>query len=339
MLSSQEIGTLITALGAGIGRDEFNPDKLRYHKIIIMTDADVDGSHIRTLLLTFFYRQMRELIDRGHLFIAQPPLYKVTRGKSEQYLKDERALEDYLIDAGLDGARLRLPSGEERAGADLRGLTQEAQFVRQTLAAMHTRYDRVAVEQAAIAGALRPLGAVSEQEAEALASDVARRLDALAEETERGWRGETQNGGIVLAREVRGVRQAAILDAGLLASAEARRLADHARLLGEAYDSPAVFIRKGDEVQVAGPSALLAAVMAAGRKGVTNIQRYKGLGEMNAEQLWETTLDRDARTLLQVKVKEGDDADELFVKLMGDAVEPRREFIQDNALNVANLDV
>jgi DNA gyrase subunit B len=348
MLSSQEIGTLITALGAGIGKlDEdgknknfaFNPDKLRYHKIIIMTDADVDGSHIRTLLLTFFYRQMRELIDRGHLYIAQPPLYKVTRGKSEQYLKDERALEDYLIDAGLDGARLRLASGEERAGADLRALTQEAQFVRQTLAAMHTRYDRVAVEQAAIAGALRPLGALSDEEAEALAADVARRLDALAEETERGWHGETQNGGLVLAREVRGVRQAAILDAGLLASAEARRLADHARLLGEAYDSPAVFIRKGDEVQVAGPSALLDTVMAAGRKGVTNIQRYKGLGEMNAEQLWETTLDRDARTLLQVKVKEGDDADELFVKLMGDAVEPRREFIQDNALNVANLDV
>ena len=339
MLSSQEIGTLITALGAGIGRDDFNPDKLRYHKIIIMTDADVDGSHIRTLLLTFFYRQMRELIDRGHLYIAQPPLYKVTRGKSEQYLKDERALEDYLIDAGLDGARLRLASGEERAGADLRALTQEAQLVRQTLAAMHTRYDRVAVEQAAIAGALRPLGALSDEEAEALAADVARRLDALAEETERGWHGETQNGGLVLAREVRGVRQAAILDAGLLASAEARRLADHAKLLGEAYDSPAVFIRKGDEVQVAGPSALLDTVMAAGRKGVTNIQRYKGLGEMNAEQLWETTLDRDARTLLQVKVKEGDDADELFVKLMGDAVEPRREFIQDNALNVANLDV
>ena len=339
MLSSQEIGTLITALGAGIGRDDFNPDKLRYHKIIIMTDADVDGSHIRTLLLTFFYRQMRELIDRGHLFIAQPPLYKVTRGKSEQYLKDERALEDYLIDAGLDGAVLRLPTGETRAGADLRALVQEAQLVLQTLAAMHTRYDRVAVEQAAIAGALRPLGVFSDDEASALAADVARRLDALAEETERGWHGETLNGGVVLAREVRGVRQAAILDAGLLASAEARRLAEHAKTLGEVYDRPAIFARKGDETQVAGPGALLDVVKAAGRKGVTAIQRYKGLGEMNAEQLWETTLDRDARTLLQVKVKEGDDADDLFVKLMGDAVEPRREFIQDNALNVANLDV
>ena len=339
MLSSQEIGTLITALGTSIGRDDFNADKLRYHKIIIMTDADVDGAHIRTLLLTFFYRQMPELIDRGHLFIAQPPLYKVTRGKSEQYLKDERALEDYLIDAGLDGAVLRLASGEERAGADLRALVQEARLVRQTLAAMHTRYDRVAVEQAAIAGALRPLGQFSDEDAAALAADVARRLDALAEETERGWRGETLNGGVVLAREVRAVRQAAILDAGLLASAEARRLNEHAATLAEVYDSPAFFIRKGEEKQVAGPGALLDVVIAAGRKGVTNIQRYKGLGEMNAEQLWETTLDRDARTLLQVKVKEGDDADDLFVKLMGDAVEPRREFIQDNALNVANLDV
>jgi DNA gyrase subunit B len=339
MLSSQEIGTLITALGTGIGRDDFNADKLRYHKIIIMTDADVDGAHIRTLLLTFFYRQMPELIDRGHLFIAQPPLYKVIRGKSEQYLKDERALEDYLIDAGLDGAVLRLASGEERAGADLRALVQEARLVRQTLGAMHTRYDRVAVEQAAIAGALRPLGATSEDEAAALAADVARRLDALAEETERGWSGETLNGGFVLAREVRGVRQAAILDSGLLASAEARRLNEHARTLSEAYAAPARFVRKGDETQVAGPGALLDVIMAAGRKGVSNIQRYKGLGEMNADQLWETTLDRDARTLLQVKVKEGDDADDLFVKLMGDAVEPRREFIQDNALNVANLDV
>ncbi|MBL8588705.1 MAG: DNA topoisomerase (ATP-hydrolyzing) subunit B [Methylobacteriaceae bacterium] len=342
MLSSEQVGTLITALGAGIGRDgahAFNVEKLRYHKISIMTDADVDGAHIRTLLLTFFYRQMPEVIERGHLFIAQPPLYKVTRGKSGQYLKDERALEDYLIDAGLDGALLRLPTGEERAGADLRAVVQEARLVRQTLAQLHTRYDRQAVEQAAIAGALRPLGQLSDEEAAGLASHVAARLDALSEETERGWTGETQNGALVLAREVRGVRQAAILDAGLLASAEARRLAEHAAGLAEVYDRPALFVRRGDETQVAGPGALLDVVMAAGRKGVTDIQRYKGLGEMNADQLWQTTLDRDARTLLQVKVKEGDEADDIFVRLMGEAVEPRRDFIQENALNVANLDV
>ncbi len=338
MLSSQEIGTLITALGTGIGRDEFNPGKLRYHKIIIMTDADVDGAHIRTLLLTFFYRQMPELIERGHLFIAQPPLYKVTRGKSEQYLKDERALEDYLIDGGVDGAVLRLASGEERAGADLRAVVQEARLVRQTLAQLHTRYDRVAVEQTAIAGGLRPLSSLSDEEADALARRIAARLDALAEETERGWSGESQNGGFVFAREVRGVKQAAILDAGLLASAEARRLNEHAGALAEIYARPALFVRRADETQVAGPSALVDAAMAAGRRGVAT-QRYKGLGEMNAEQLWVTTLDRNVRTLLQVKVKEADEADDVFVRLMGDEVEPRREFIQDNALSVANLDV
>ena len=342
MLSSQEIGTLITALGAGIGHDgahAFNADKLRYHKIIIMTDADVDGSHIRTLLLTFFFRQMRELIERGHLFIAQPPLYKVKRGGSEQYLKDERAREDYLIGNGLEGAVLRLASGEERAGADLRAIVEEARLVRQTLASLHSRYDRTAVEQAAIAGALRPIRPDEEATVQALADDVARRLDALSDETERGWQASVENGGYIFAREVRGVRQASLLDAGLLASGEARRLNDHAASLREVYAAPATFARRGEEKQAAGPGELLDVVMAAGQKGISQFQRYKGLGEMNPEQLWETTLDRNARSLLQVKIKEGDEADDIFVKLMGDVVEPRREFIQDNALNVSNLDV
>ncbi|MBV9702708.1 MAG: DNA gyrase subunit B, partial [Methylobacteriaceae bacterium] len=343
MLTSQEIGTLITALGAGIGhsstdREGFKPDKLRYHKIIIMTDADVDGAHIRTLLLTFFFRQMPELIERGHLYIAQPPLYKVTRGKSEQYLKDERAREDYLIAGGVDGAVLRLATGEERAGADLRAVVDGARVVRNILAQLHSRYDRTAVEQAAIAGALKPLSNFAAEEAERLARDIARRLDALSEESERGWEGRAEAGGFVLWREVRGVRQAAVLDAGLLASAEARRLAEHAAALREVYREPAAFVRKSETAPAAGPSALLEAVMTAGRKGIT-LQRYKGLGEMNPEQLWETTLDRDARSLLQVKVKEVDEADDIFVKLMGDIVEPRREFIQANALSVANLDV
>jgi DNA gyrase subunit B len=339
MLSSQEIGTLITALGTGIGRDDFNPDKLRYHKIIIMTDADVDGSHIRTLLLTFFFRQMRELIERGHLFIAQPPLYKVKRGTSEQYLKDERAKEDYLIGNGLDGAVLRLAGGEERGAADLRAIIEQARGIRQILMGLHTRYDRAIVEQAAIAGALRPISAAADEEAERLAQDIAERLNRLADELERSWTGRIENGGYLFTRQLRGVRQLAILDAALLASGEARRLNEHAQGLDEIYARPATFIRKGEEKLVFGPLQLIEAVMNAGQKGITQIQRYKGLGEMNPEQLWETTLDRNARSLLQVKIKEGDEAEDIFVKLMGDVVEPRREFIQENALNVANLDV
>ena len=339
MLSSQEIGTLITALGTGIGRDDFNADKLRYHKIIIMTDADVDGSHIRTLLLTFFFRQMKQLIDRGHIYIAQPPLYKVKRGQSEQYLKDERAREDYLIENGMDGAVLRLAHGEERAGGDLRASIEQARLVRTVLAQLHSRYDRVVVEQTAIAGGLRPIHQLGDDEAQTLATRIAGRLNALSEETERSWQGAVENDGFVFTREVRGVREAAILDAGLLSSGDARRLDEQGAGLHEIYDEPAAFARKSDTTPVAGPGALIAAVMAAGGKGISQMQRYKGLGEMNPEQLWETTLDRNVRSLLQVKVKEGDEADDMFVKLMGDVVEPRREFIQENALNVANLDV
>jgi DNA gyrase subunit B len=338
MLSSEQIGTLITALGAGIGRDDFNIEKLRYHKIIIMTDADVDGSHIRTLLLTFFFRQMRAIIEAGHLFIAQPPLFKVKRGQSEQYLKDERALEDYLVDAGLDGATLTFAQGEARAGADLRALVEEARALRRQLDGLHSRYNRSLVEQAALAGALRPLSSADDPEGETRAGLLSERMNAIAEETERGWSGRLEANGYVLVREVRGVRQAAALDAGLLASADARRLDEHARPLSEAFAERATFARRGETTAITGPSELLEAVNAAGRKGVT-FQRYKGLGEMNKDQLWETTLDREARTLLQVKIREVDEADDIFVKLMGDIVEPRREFIQENALSVANLDV
>ena len=339
MLSSQEIGTLITALGTGIGRDEFNPDKLRYHKIIIMTDADVDGSHIRTLLLTFFYRQMPQLIERGHLYIAQPPLYKVKRGSSEQYLKDERAREDYLLTNGLEGAVLRLAHGEERGSQDLRAIVDEARGVRSLLSNLHSRYDRTAVEQAAIANALKPFGAGSDEEIAELANKVAGRLDALADDMERGWEGHAENGGFVFTREVRGVRHSCRLEAGLLASAEARRLDERGASLREIYENGGTLVRRNEEIPVTGPSKLVDAVMALGQKGISQMQRYKGLGEMNPDQLWETTLDRNARSLLQVRVKEGDDADDIFSKLMGDVVEPRREFIQENALNVANLDV
>ena len=336
MLSSQEIGTLITALGAGIGKEEFNADKLRYHKIIIMTDADVDGSHIRTLLLTFFFRQMPELIDRGHIFIAQPPLYKVTRGKSQQYLKDERALEDYLIEQGVDGGVLRLANGEERAGRDLKGLVEEARVIRNLLTGLHSRYDRKVVEQAALAGALRPLGELTGLDA--VATRVAARLDLVADEIERGWTGHVDTDGYVFERTLRGVRHVARVDAALLGSADARKLDEHTAALREVFAEPATLVRKGDEVQVAGAIALFDAMTAIGRKGLA-LQRYKGLGEMHPEQLWETTLDRTVRSLLQVRVREVVDADDIFTKLMGDVVEPRREFIQTNALSVSNLDV
>jgi DNA gyrase subunit B len=337
MLSSAEIGTLITALGAGI-REEFNADKLRYHKIIIMTDADVDGSHIRTLLLTFFYRQMRDLIERGHIYIAQPPLYKITRGKSEQYLKDERALEDYLIEAGLEDSVLKLASGEERAGADLRKLTEEARIVRNVLHGLHTRYNRKVVEQAAIAGILRPDIAKDTEKATQAAAYIAKRLDVLSEETERGWEGAFIEGeGFQFMRTVRGVKDVAVIDAALLGSADARRLDEFAISMQDVYARPSSLRRKSDEMAIYGPLGLFDAVTAAGRKGIA-LQRYKGLGEMNPGQLWETTLDTNVRSLLQVKVKESDEADDIFTKLMGELVEPRREFIQDNAL-VASVDV
>jgi DNA gyrase subunit B len=332
MLSSEQVGTLITALGAGIGREEFNIEKLRYHKIIIMTDADVDGSHIRTLLLTFFYRQMPEVIERGHLFIAQPPLYKAARGKSHVYLKDERALEDYLVETALDGAVFKTSDGAERGGSDLRGLIEEARGIRFTLGQLHSRYDRRVVEQMAIASALHPVSEENEAQANEAAAKVARRLDAISDELERGWEGRVSEGGFLFSRMVRGVKQVAAVDAGLLASAEARKLDASAVSLQEAYSKPGVLSRKGDDHAVNGPTDLFDAVTAIGKKGVS-LQRYKGLGEMNPDQLWETTLDRDVRSLLRVKNDQNDEADDLFVKLMGDVVEPRREFIQTNALN------
>src|SRR5690349_20775384 len=338
MLSSEQIGTLITALGTGIS-DDFSVDKLRYHKIIVMTDADVDGAHIRTLLLTFFYRQMREIIDRGHLYIAQPPLYKVTRGKSEQYLKDEYALEDYLIDAGLEDAVLRLSSGEVRAGNDLRKLVEDARIIRSLLRNLHSRYDRKVVEQAAIAGVLRRKVFGDLPKAVAAADYIAKRLDALADEVERGWVGRFVEGeGFHFERTVRGVKDVAMIDDALLGSADARKLDDYAVKLQEAYPRMGGVLRRKDtETPIHGPVSLFEAVTDAGRKGVA-LQRYKGLGEMNPDQLWETTLDTNERSLLQVKIKEVDEADDIFTKLMGDLVEPRREFLQDNSLS-ANVDV
>ena len=337
MLGSDMIGTLITALGTGIGRDEFNLDKLRYHKIVIMTDADVDGAHIRTLLLTFFFRQMPELIEAGHLYIAQPPLYKVGRGRSEVYLKNEAALEDYLIQQGVEGASLRLGSGETISGNDLLRVIEEARTARRILRAYPTHYPPHITEQAAIAGALVQ-GRV-DQDAAGVAAAVAARLDMVAEEYERGWTGRpTQDGGIRLSRLLRGVEEARTLDGTMLRSAESRRLGAMTEPLQEVYAQPATLVRKDREVPIWGPLGLLAAIFLEGEKGLS-LQRYKGLGEMNPEQLWETTLDPQARTMLQVRVEDLSEAEDIFTKLMGDLVEPRREFIQQNALSVENLDI
>ncbi|WP_372886458.1 DNA topoisomerase (ATP-hydrolyzing) subunit B [Shimia sp.] len=336
MLSSQEIGNLVMALGTGIGRDEFNIDKLRYHKIVIMTDADVDGAHIRTLLLTFFYRQMPQLIEKGHLYIAQPPLYKVSRGKSEVYLKDQPALDDYLVEQGIEGAMLRLGNGMDIVGADLTRVVTEARQLRRVLDAFPTHYPRHILEQAAIAGAFVP-GAV-DADLQGVADKVAARLDLIALEYERGWQGRiTQDHGIRLARILRGVEEVRTLDGPMLRSGEARKSGSFTESLQEIYDAPATLLRKERRQSIHGPLELLDAILQEGEKGLS-LQRYKGLGEMNPDQLWETTLDPDARTLLQVRIEDMAEADDLFTKLMGDVVEPRREFIQKNALSVENLD-
>jgi DNA gyrase subunit B len=343
MLDSEQVRNIISALGTGIGRDEkdgFKLEKLRYHKIIIMTDADVDGAHIRTLLLTFFYRQMPELVEHGHLYIAQPPLFKVQRGKSETYLKDQDAMDDYLIDAGLSECTLVLASGEVRAGADLLQVVTRARLSQKLMKGMHSRYPRFLVEHAAVAGGFDASTFVSEATANEVAGKIAKRLDLLADETDAGWTGRmTAEQGLMFMRELRGVKEAHLMDRGLIASIDARKLNEMHKELVELYGAPAVLKRKDTETPIHAPSQLLDAVFATGKKGIGSTQRYKGLGEMNAEQLWETTLDKDARTLLQVKIGDLTETDEIFSKLMGDVVEPRRDFIQENALSVANLDV
>ena len=336
MLGSQEIGNLVMALGTGIGRDEFDISKLRYHKVVIMTDADVDGAHIRTLLLTFFFRQMPELIEGGYLYIAQPPLYKVSRGKSEVYLKDQPALDDYLVEQGTQDTLLRLEGGAELGGADLRRVVDEARQMSKILNAFPTQYQRHILEQAAIAGAFAP-GAV-DSDLQGVADRVAIRLNLIALEYEQGWQGRiTQDKGIRLARILRGVEEVRRLDGPMLRSGEARRTGSFTKSLQEIYNTPATLVRKERSTQINGPLSLLKAILAEGEKGLT-LQRYKGLGEMNPDQLWETTLDPDARTFLQVKIEDMTEADDIFTKLMGDVVEPRRVFIQENALNVEHLD-
>jgi DNA gyrase subunit B len=336
MLGSAEIGTLVTALGTGIGHGEpeqggFDIAKLRYHRIVIMTDADVDGSHIRTLLLTFFFRQMPELVDRGHLFIAQPPLFRAKRGAEERYLKDERGLEDYLLAKALSEATLAYHAGPELAGP---ALTAEANFLREAtlrLRLLAAEAPISVLEQAAIAGALT-------QDPASAAAVLAARLDALAPPSERGWHAVFDAGRLVIGRTVRGVTEQYTLDAAALRSAEARWLAERAAPLAEKFAEPATLTLGGHCETVTGPASAFERILAQGRKGLA-IQRFKGLGEMNPDQLWKTTLDPAVRTLLQVKVGDAEDAAQVFSTLMGDVVEPRRDFITGNALKVANLDV
>jgi DNA gyrase subunit B len=329
MLGSEQIGALITALGAGIGRDDFDIEKIRYHRIVVMTDADVDGAHIRTLLLTFFYRQMPQVIERGYLYIAQPPLYKAAKGKSIRYLKDDAELEAFLVAEGVDGAELDLSNGERMAGADLEALVQTARQAKANIARLSARAPAFAIEQAALAGLFTDAGRIEA---------AAARLDLYAEEGDGPWSGApAEAGGYQFLRSKRGVSERVVLDEAMLHSADARRLAERALALAATFAAPALFRRKEKSQTARGPLDLTAAVFEAGRRGLA-IQRYKGLGEMNPDQLWETTLDHNARTLLQVKVAHADDADDMFTRLMGDLVEPRREFIQENALD-AEVDV
>jgi len=340
MLSSTEIGTLIAALGTGIGREDFNIKKCRYHKIIIMTDADVDGSHIRTLLLTFFFRQMPDVVERGYLYIAQPPLYRAKRGNSEVYLKDDDALENYLFNAAIDeGAVFTTFDGTQIAGADLAQVLDQARATKKEVMSVARYVPATVVEQAAILSALDRALLSDTGQATEVANFIAKRLDALVQPLERGWEGASLNdGGLAFTRTLRGVTEYHAIDGALVRSQDARRLNERAGNLQKLYAKHGLLSVKGKETPITGPMSLVDEIMDFGRKGIA-MQRYKGLGEMNPDQLWETTLDPNARTLLQVKVSHTEDAEDVFSTLMGDVVEPRRDFIQQNALKVANLDV
>ena len=338
MLSSQEIGTMIAALGTSIGPDEFDISKIRYHKIIIMTDADVDGSHIRTLLLTFFFRQMPELIEAGYLYIAQPPLYRAKRGQSETYLKDDKELDDYLTRNGSEGATLHLSNGSSLAGNDLVSLVDKAREAKAMIAVLSRRIgSQIVTEQCAIAGVMGPHGFDHAKDA---ASYVAQRLNQLSDNLKQGWTGEynASEQNITFKRTVRGVTEVYVLDAQLIKTPEARELDGMVGDLQEAYGKPAVLETKDSKETIDGPTKLSELIQQIGKKGLA-VNRYKGLGEMNPDQLWETTLDPNQRTLLQVKINHSEEAAEVFSTLMGDVVEPRRDFIQENALKVANLDI
>jgi DNA gyrase subunit B len=335
MLSSAEIGTLIAALGTGIGREEFDATKTRYHRIIIMTDADVDGSHIRTLLLTFFFRQMPQLIESGYLYIAQPPLYRVKRGNTrERYLKDDRALEAYLSELGLEDASIKASDGKILSGEALHKVFAEARAAKELMESLNRKISNISlIEQAMLSG----LFGESQQRDAALEKMVARLNQHMAGD-ESQWRAENVAGGISVVRVRRGVVHTFVFDQDMLGSKDARKLEQSGAALRGIFSGPVALMIKGkDKGQAGGPVAMVDQVFSEARSGMT-IQRYKGLGEMNPEQLWETTLDPSVRSLLQVRVAHADEADSIFTTLMGDVVEPRKDFIVQNALSATNID-
>jgi DNA gyrase subunit B len=325
-------------LGTSIGPDEFDLSKIRYHKVIIMTDADVDGSHIRTLRLTFFFRQMPQLIEAGYLYIAQPPLYRAKRGQSETYLKDDKELEDHLTQNGSDGAKLILADGNAMVGADLIAAVEKARDAKALIGVLVRRVgSQIVTEQCAIAGVMGPQGFDYAMEA---VGYIAQRLNQLSTSIEQGWTGVYDQEGqkMTFERTLRGVTERYSIDSQLIRTPEARRLDSMVGDLQEVYGKPATLDTGETSAAIDGPIKLAELIQHTGRKGLA-INRYKGLGEMNPEQLWQTTLDANQRTLLQVKIDHTEKAAEVFSTLMGDVVEPRREFIQENALKVANLDV
>ncbi|MCB9990532.1 MAG: DNA topoisomerase (ATP-hydrolyzing) subunit B [Rhodospirillales bacterium] len=341
MLANQEIGTLITALGTGYGAEDFNIEKLRYHKIIIMTDADVDGAHIRTLLLTFFYRKMPEIITGGYLYVAQPPLFKIKRGNSEIYLKDQPSLDMHLIDVAISDLIYTDSKGADHSGADLKDIVLKARKINKAIDAVNEKvHNRMVVEQAAIAGAFDEKVLEDADYGQKMAGQLAARLDALSAEYERGWKAEfTAVGGYTITRTLRGVTERVLILPDVIGLALRKKLHHDLEWLQENFEIPTKVVAKGErETKIHGPADLFQAVESEGRRGMA-ISRYKGLGEMNPEQLWETTLDPEARTLLQVTVEDAQAANDLFSTLMGEKVEPRKKFIQDNALRVSNLDI
>tara|TARA_B100000287_G_scaffold431063_1_gene487584 strand:- start:1992 stop:4421 length:2430 start_codon:yes stop_codon:yes gene_type:complete len=339
ILSSNEIGIMISALGTGI-YDDFNIDKLRYHKIIIMTDADVDGSHIRTLILTFFYRHMEELVSAGHVYIAQPPLFKVKKGSSEVYLKDEDDLDDYLINQLVNDSVLLNDTGDSRTGNDLKSLILNAKLQFNAINALAKKIDVNLIERLAISGALSSSLLEDKEKASIVANFVSKALNKFAKPGEDGWSGDYNeaNKEYNFKHDRRGVVSEYIIDSDMLNSSDARKLEKHATELQETYFNGAKLKNDDNVYDIGGPTDLYSKAIELGRKGLS-IQRYKGLGEMNPDQLWETTLDPDARTILKVNIEDPTTAQEVFSTLMGDEVEPRRKFIQDRALEVENIDI
>lgn len=337
MLASTEIGTIITALGTGIGKEDFDDSKIRYHKIVIMADADVDGSHIRTLLLTFFFRHMPTLIEKGYLYIAQPPLYKVKKGSSEVYLKNEQALQSYILENVLGDAVLKSKAGD-RTGNDLADFITKLNKFNVLLNGISRLLPIELAEACALVGAFDNAWIKNDKKAEKVAQNIVKLLQKNSDISDVTWSSEIIDGAIHLIKEMRGVKNTIVINETIVETPEATALNQLSKIIADDFSSTITLVKKEEQFKVNTPTDLIKLINEIGKKGLS-VQRFKGLGEMNAEQLWETTLDPSNRTLLQVKIDQFEEADETFSTLMGNVVEPRRDFIQENALKVVNLDV